>query len=54
LVIERLAEIRNRIDDAIGPSGPTPTEVASRGRCTARTPQPRPSRYRDGDWRRGR
>ena len=54
LVIERLAQIRNRIDDAIGPSGPTPTEVASRGRCTARTPQPRPSRYRDGDWRRGR
>jgi len=54
LVIERLAEIRNRIDDAIGPSGPTPAEVASRGRRTARTPQPRPSRYRDGDWRRGR
>jgi molybdate transport repressor ModE-like protein len=32
LVIERLAEVRNRIDDAVGPSGPTPADVASRGR----------------------
>ena len=59
LVIERLAEIRNRIDDAVGPLGPTDADVASRGRRTtesrggvARTPPPRPSRYRDGDWRR--
>ena len=60
LVIERLAEIRNRIDDAVGPLGPTEAEVASRGRrapaevrsAGARTPSPRPSRYRDGDWRR--
>src|SRR5262245_40356207 len=60
LVIERLAAIRNRIDDAVGPLGPTEAEVASRGRrataesrgARARTPSPRPSRYRDGDWRR--
>src|SRR5262245_6746648 len=59
LVIERLAAIRNRIDDAVGPLGPTEAEVASRGRratdsrgAGARTPPPRPSRYRDGDWRR--
>jgi molybdate transport system regulatory protein len=32
LVIERLAEIRNRIDDAVGPFGPTAADVASRGR----------------------
>jgi molybdate transport system regulatory protein len=61
LVIERLAAIRNRIDDAVGPLGPTEAEVASRGRratesrgARARTPSPRPSRYRDGDWRRSR
>ena len=60
LVIERLAEIRNRIDDAVGPFGPTAADVASRGRrvasdarsAGARAPAPRPSRYRDGDWRR--
>ena len=60
LVIERLAEIRNRIDDAVGPFGPTAADVASRGRRAARearsagapTPAPRASRYRDGDWRR--
>jgi molybdate transport system regulatory protein len=59
LVIERLAEIRNRVDDAVGPLGPTEAEVASRGRrasesrgAGARIPSPRPSRYRDGDWRR--
>jgi molybdate transport repressor ModE-like protein len=47
LVIERLAEIRNRIDDAVGPLGPTEADVASRSRRRAL-----PSRYRDGDWRR--
>jgi molybdate transport system regulatory protein len=60
LVIERLAEIRNRIDDAVGPLGPTDADVASRGRrarrpargAGARAAAPRPSRYRDGDWRR--
>ena len=60
LVIERLAEIRNRIDDTVGPFGPTVADVASRGRRAAReargagapAPAPRASRYRDGDWRR--
>jgi molybdate transport system regulatory protein len=61
LVIERLAEFRNRIDDAVGPLGPTEAEVASRGRRATerrgagpRTPSPRPSRHRDGDWRQPR
>jgi hypothetical protein len=59
LVIERLAEIRNRIDDAVGPLGPTAADVASRGRPASETrsagprvPALRPSCYRDGDWRR--
>jgi molybdate transport system regulatory protein len=59
LVIERLAEIRNRIDDAVGPLGPTDADVASRGQrasethsASARARSPRTSRYRDGDWRR--
>jgi molybdate transport repressor ModE-like protein len=62
LAIERLAEVRNRIDDAVGPSGPTPADVASRGRRTlgeastpaARALPGRASRYRDGDLRRRR
>jgi molybdate transport system regulatory protein len=62
LAIERLAEIRNRIDDAVGPLGPTAADVASRGR-PARRPRsgngsrataPGASRYCDGDWRRTR
>ena len=59
LVIERLAEIRNRVDDAVGPLGPTEADVASRGRRAHPTSRrsvvrttPRPSRFRDGDWRR--
>ena len=62
LVIERLAEIRNKIDDAVGPLGPTAAEVAARGKRRKGTPRgaagrpdsPRASRYRDGDWRRAR
>lgn len=62
LVIERLAAIRNKIDDAVGPLGPTAAEVAARGKRRKSTPRagatkpdsPRPSRYRDGDWRRAR
>ena len=63
LVIERLAQIRNRIDDAVGPLGPTAADVAARGKRRGRetrskpappptSPSPRQSRYRDGDWRR--
>jgi len=61
LVIERLAAIRNKIDDAVGPLGPTAADVAARGkrrkstkRGTAQSDSPRASRYRDGDWRRAR
>ncbi len=62
LVIERLAEIRNKIDDAVGPLGPTAADVAARGKRRKSAPRagagklasPRPSRYRDGDWRRAR
>jgi len=61
LVIERLATIRNKIDDAVGPLGPTAADVAARGkrrkstkRGTAQSDSPRASRYRDGDWRRAR
>ena len=32
LLLERLRALRDRIDDSLGPSGPTPAEVASRGR----------------------
>jgi molybdate transport system regulatory protein len=60
-VIERLAQIRNRIDDAVGPLGPTAADVAARGKRRSRAPRAKPepppttarqSRYRDGDWRR--
>jgi molybdate transport system regulatory protein len=62
LAIERLAAIRNKIDDAVGPLGPTAADVAARGkRRKSTTPgpagrpdSPRASRYRDGDWRRAR
>jgi len=32
LLLERLRALRERIDEAIGPSGPTPAEIAARGR----------------------
>jgi len=62
LVIEELAKVRNRIDDAVGPTGPTAADVASRGAHTprgarapaGRAPHTSVSRYRDGDWRRRR
>lgn len=53
LLLERLRALRDRIDDALGPSGPTPEEVAARGgdrrgkvqpRKTARGRQPRSRR----------
>jgi molybdate transport system regulatory protein len=32
LLLERLRALRDRIDEALGPSGPTPAEVAAHGR----------------------
>ncbi len=32
LLLERLRALRERVDEAIGPSGPTPAEIAARGR----------------------
>lgn len=49
LVVERLAEMRSRIDDAVGPTGPTAADVASRG---TRALSPRRSRYLHGGRRR--
>ena len=34
VLLERLVELRRRVDDAVGPSGPTREEVAARGRAT--------------------
>ena len=51
LVLERLVAARNRIDDAVGPSGPTSKDIAARGRRRQRRAfdgQPRTPR---GDWR---
>ncbi|MGH7348318.1 MAG: hypothetical protein ACREK4_25665, partial [Candidatus Rokuibacteriota bacterium] len=51
LVLEHLVAIRNRIDDTVGPSGPTSEDIAARGRRRQRRVpegQPRPPR---GDWR---
>jgi molybdate transport system regulatory protein len=36
LLLERLRSLRDRIDDALGPSGPTLEEVAARGRGAAK------------------
>jgi molybdate transport system regulatory protein len=44
LVIERLAASRNRVDDAVGPTGPTAAEVASRGQRTTAEGRPTPAR----------
>jgi hypothetical protein len=51
LVLEQLVAARNRIDDAVGPSGPTSKDIAARGRrhrSRAADDQPRTPR---GDWR---
>lgn len=39
LLLERLRALRDRIDDALGPSGPTLAEVAARGRGAGRRPR---------------
>src|SRR5690348_4033404 len=43
LLLERLRALRDRIDDALGPSGPTPHEVAARGRRRAPRASTRPA-----------
>jgi molybdate transport system regulatory protein len=41
LVLEKLLAIRNRLDDALGPTGPTSHEVAAKGTATRPTRNPR-------------
>ena len=36
-LLERLVALRQRVDDAVGPSGPTRDEIAARGRANRRT-----------------
>jgi molybdate transport system regulatory protein len=43
LLLERLRALRDRIDDALGPTGPTAAEVAARGRDGRRASRPRPA-----------
>ena len=42
LLLERLRALRDRIDDALGPTGPTAAEVAARGRDGRRASRARP------------
>src|SRR5499425_2970428 len=41
LLLERMRALRHRIDEALGPSGPTPDEVAARGQGRRRSPPSR-------------
>ena len=51
LVLEQLVAARNRIDDAVGPSGPTSRDIAARGRRQRRRAADDPPRTPRGDWR---
>ena len=51
LVLEQLVATRNRIDDAVGPSGPTSKEIAARGRRHRRRAVAGQARTPRGDWR---
>ena len=42
LLLERLRALRDRIDDALGPSGPTPDDIAARGRGRRKPTRSRP------------
>jgi molybdate transport system regulatory protein len=42
LLLERLRALRDRIDDALGPTGPTAAEVAARGRDGRRASRAHP------------
>ena len=48
LLLERLQALRDRIDDSLGPSGPTPAEVAARGRRDRRRTRKRGPMARGG------
>jgi molybdate transport system regulatory protein len=50
LVLEQLVAVRNRIDDAVGPSGPTSKDIAARGRRRRRVADGQPQTPR-ADWR---
>jgi len=41
LLLERMRALRDRLDEAVGPSGPTPDEVAARGRGRRRFRRPK-------------
>ena len=51
LVLEQLMAVRNRIDDAVGPSGPTKKDIAARGRRPQHRAAAGQSRTARGDWR---
>ena len=51
LVLEQLVAARNRIDDSVGPSGPTPKDIAARGRRHRRRAAEAQPRTPRGDWR---
>jgi molybdate transport system regulatory protein len=51
LVLEQLMTVRNRIDDAVGPSGPTPKDIAARGRRRQRRVDESSAAKPRGDWR---
>jgi molybdate transport system regulatory protein len=51
LVLEQLVATRNRIDDAVGPSGPTSKDIAARGRRHPRRATDGQPRTPRGDWR---
>jgi molybdate transport system regulatory protein len=54
LLLERLRALRDRIDEALGPSGPTPAEVAARGSAGRRLKaRPRRGGREGGTARRG-
>jgi len=51
LVLEQLMAVRNRIDDAVGPSGPTKEDIAARGRRPQHRAAAGQSLTARGDWR---
>src|SRR5215470_17680509 len=51
IVLEQLVAARNRIDDAVGPSGPTSKDIAARGRRHRRRAADAQARTPRGDWR---